>query len=204
MNSYEQIRIMHTHRLVSDLSRADEKSVKDMCEKIDEKIDRYSNGDLDYAVDAVTLLWKLSMAAGYPPPAPEPWRGHGSPLPSRSPGPRCRHRSPLPSRSVSPTPGPRHRHRNTLPSHSLSPPPGPRRRPGSPPLPRFFSGADFFDLFPANCELVESALIKSIRTGMFFDRRYWARYSKTAKVLQPIHISSTVAGDKLRRINDRE
>lgn len=172
MNSYEEFRIMHTHRLVSDLSHADEKSAEDMCAKIDGRIDRYSNGDLDYAVDAVTLLWKLSMAAGSP-PSPKLRSELGGPLSFRS-------------------------------SRPLSPAPGHSRRSRSPPPPRCFSEADFFVSYPANRELVESALIKSIRTGMFFDRRYWARHSKTAKTLQPIHISSIVAGDKLRRINDSE
>ena len=151
MNSYEDFRIMHSNHLASVLSRADEKSSKDLCERIDERIDHYANGDLDHAVDAVTLLWKLSMAGGPLPPSPEFEGEPDSPLSSHSPS------SP----------------RIDVPSL-------------------------------ANCKLVESALIKSLRTGRFFDRRYWTRHPKTAKTLRPIYISSIVAGDKLRRINDRE
>jgi len=48
------------------------------------------------------------------------------------------------------------------------------------------------------------ALIKSIREGIFFDRKYWTRYSKTAKALRPLYISSTVADKKLSYINGSE
>ena len=65
---------MQANHLASILSRADEESAKDLCERINEKIDRYSNGELDHAMDAVSLLWKLSMAAEAP-PAPEPDTG---------------------------------------------------------------------------------------------------------------------------------
>ena len=153
MNSYEEFRIMHTHRLVSDLSRADEKSAKVLCESIDERIDHYSKGDLDYAVDAVTLLWKLSMAGGSPPPAPQPAGEPGSPNPSAR---------------------------------------------------RSASEIDSFLPSRKNCELIESALIKSIRTSKWFDRRHQTRHPNTAKTLRPVHISSLVAGDKLHRINDSE
>ena len=45
----------------------EEKFAKDLCDKIDEKIDRYANGDLDHAVDVITLLWKLSKAGEHEP-----------------------------------------------------------------------------------------------------------------------------------------
>lgn len=41
MDSYEDFNIMHDNHLVSDLglSRADENSSKDLCERIDKRID---------------------------------------------------------------------------------------------------------------------------------------------------------------------
>ena len=63
---------MHVNHLASILSRADEDSAKLLCERIDEKIDYYASGALDHAVDAITLLWKLSKASGRPlPVAPD-------------------------------------------------------------------------------------------------------------------------------------
>ena len=51
---------------------------------------------------------------------------------------------------------------------------------------------------------VEIALIKSIRKGVFFDKKYWTRQSKTGSALRPVYFSSIVAGRHLQRINDRE
>ena len=44
------------------------------------------------------------------------------------------------------------------------------------------------------------ALIKSIRKGMFFDRMYWARHSKTGDVLRPVYFSSTIMADKSQQL----
>ena len=60
---------MHVTRLASLLSPANESSVKDICDKLDEKIDCYVNGELDHAADAVSLLWKFSR--GPVPAAPD-------------------------------------------------------------------------------------------------------------------------------------
>jgi len=51
---------MQTQYLEMVIFRADNESMETLCEKIDEKVDSYANGDLDHAVDAMTLLWKLS------------------------------------------------------------------------------------------------------------------------------------------------
>jgi len=51
---------MQAEHLVSVVSSADKESAKNMCDRIDERVDSYANGDLDRAVDAITLLWKLS------------------------------------------------------------------------------------------------------------------------------------------------
>ena len=63
---YEEIRKIQVQRLASDLVRANEESMKHLHEEIEEKVDSFSNGDLDHAVDAIVLLWKLSRE-GVPP-----------------------------------------------------------------------------------------------------------------------------------------
>ena len=54
---------------------------------------------------------------------------------------------------------------------------------------------------PAHWTPVKMALIKSIRTGVFFDRKYWARHSKAGDVLKPVYFSSTIMGDKAQELN---
>ena len=49
---------------------------------------------------------------------------------------------------------------------------------------------------------VNTALIKSIRKGVFFDRKYWSRHSKAGDVLKPVYFSSTVMGDKSQQLNE--
>ena len=70
-NSYEQVRILCGNHLALVLSRADKNTAQDLWDKIDEKIDCYLNGNLDHAVNATTLLWKLSKGgvnySGAPP-----------------------------------------------------------------------------------------------------------------------------------------
>ena len=66
-NSYENVRTLYFDHLASMLSGKDEESAKVLCDKIDEKIDRYANGDLDHAVDVITLVWKFSKAGGHEP-----------------------------------------------------------------------------------------------------------------------------------------
>jgi hypothetical protein len=60
MYSHEEVRTMYATHLASVLSRAEEKSAQGLWVKVDEKIGRYINGNLDHAMDATTLLWKLS------------------------------------------------------------------------------------------------------------------------------------------------
>jgi len=40
--------------------------MKHLRERIEDKVDSFSNGDLDHAVDAVVLLWKLSRESVRP------------------------------------------------------------------------------------------------------------------------------------------
>ena len=57
---------------------------------------------------------------------------------------------------------------------------------------------------PAHWPSVKTALIKSIRTGAFFDRKYWARHLKTGDVLKPVYFSSTIMDDKSHQLNKRK
>ncbi|KAF9646805.1 hypothetical protein BDM02DRAFT_3118097, partial [Thelephora ganbajun] len=54
---------------------------------------------------------------------------------------------------------------------------------------------------PAHWDSVKIALIKSIREGVFFDRKYWARHSKAGDVLKPVYLSSTIMNDKAQQLN---
>lgn len=50
---------------------------------------------------------------------------------------------------------------------------------------------------------MQYSLIKSIQKGHLLDRKYWARRSREG-ALEPIYFSSTVARDKLSRLDSRE
>ena len=50
---------------------------------------------------------------------------------------------------------------------------------------------------------MKTALIKSIRKGTFFDRKYWARHSKAGDVLKPVYFSSTIMEDKAQQVKKR-
>lgn len=54
---------------------------------------------------------------------------------------------------------------------------------------------------PRHWASVNAALIKSIREGVFFDRKYWARHSKTGDVLKPVYFSSIIMDDKAQKLN---
>jgi hypothetical protein len=55
---------------------------------------------------------------------------------------------------------------------------------------------------PAHWAAVKIALIKSIRKGVLFDRKYWVRHSKTGDALKPVYFSSIVMGDKAQQLNN--
>ena len=180
---YEDIRAMQVNHLVLVLSRADEESGKILCERIDEKIDGYASGDLDHAADAITHMWKLSKV------------GRPSPLGQSSP----------PSR---PSRAPPHRPSPSRPSPRRRSPPSPSTPDSPDEVPRtgfgFISLTTLLNIPPSNPEnwmRVEAALIKSIRKGIFIDRRYWTRHSKTTSVLRPVYTSSIVTRGKLLRID---
>ncbi|KAF9645692.1 hypothetical protein BDM02DRAFT_471820 [Thelephora ganbajun] len=54
---------------------------------------------------------------------------------------------------------------------------------------------------PAHWGSVKVALIKSIRKGVFFDRKYWARHSKAGDILKPVYFSSIIMNDKAQQLN---
>lgn len=57
---------------------------------------------------------------------------------------------------------------------------------------------------PKNQEHVKTALIRSIREGVFVDRNYWARHSRSGRVLRPIYLSSIMASHRLPFIDSRK
>jgi len=65
---YKNVGIMQAGHLVSVVSGADKESASELCDRIDEKVDSFANGDLDHAVDVITLLWKLSKGDRRSPP----------------------------------------------------------------------------------------------------------------------------------------
>ena len=48
------------------------------------------------------------------------------------------------------------------------------------------------------------ALIKSIRRGVLFDKKYWARHYNVGDVFKPVYFSSTVMNDETEQINKCE
>lgn len=54
---------------------------------------------------------------------------------------------------------------------------------------------------PARWSAVKTSLIKSIREGVLFDRKYCARYYKTGDTLKPVYFSSIIMGDKVQQLN---
>ena len=55
---------------------------------------------------------------------------------------------------------------------------------------------------PAQWASVKIALIRSIRNGVFFDRKYWARNLKAGDVLKPVYFSSIIMADKAQQLNN--
>jgi hypothetical protein len=55
---------------------------------------------------------------------------------------------------------------------------------------------------PAHWSSVKVTFIKSMCTGIFFNRKYWARYSKSGGVLKPVYFSSIIMGDKAQHLNN--
>ena len=142
---------MQAEHLVSVIYSADKESAKNLCDRVDEKVESFANGNLDRAVDAITLLWKLSK---------EGRRSSSFSLAAtKSASQPSLTTNPSIQQQVQPTPS------------------------------------------PANRGPVKIALIRSIREGTFFDRKYRVRNSKSARALRPLYISSIATGECLSHIN---
>jgi len=55
---------------------------------------------------------------------------------------------------------------------------------------------------PAHWASVKTALIKSIREGVLFDRKYWVKHSKAGDILKPIYFSSIIMSDKVEQLKN--
>ena len=55
---------------------------------------------------------------------------------------------------------------------------------------------------PTRWASVKVALVRSIRKGIFFDKKYWARHSKAGDVLKPVYFLSTVMDDKAQNLRE--
>ena len=51
---------------------------------------------------------------------------------------------------------------------------------------------------------IDRALVRSIREGLLFDKKYWTRKSKTGSKLQPLHIPRILAREYLQHVDRRE
>ena len=158
---YDEVRTAQINHLVSARFGGEEGATKNLCDKIDEKVDAYVAGDLKHATETMSLLWEVSK------------KDRSTNLPIQSFGGFVRVTS-------SPTP---------LPLINFA------RSQG---LPAATAGV------PAAPECLKPAFIRSIREGVFVDRKYFARYSKAGKALRPVYFPSTVIGEKLAYIDKRE
>ena len=70
-NRYEEVRSIQVNHLVSLWFGEDKECVEGLGERIDEKVDSYANGELDHAMEAMTLLWELLRGGESSPPIPE-------------------------------------------------------------------------------------------------------------------------------------
>lgn len=61
---YNEVRTMQVNHLAFVRFGVDDEVTKNLCEKIDEKVDAYANGDLSHAAEAVSLLWEASKSRG--------------------------------------------------------------------------------------------------------------------------------------------
>ena len=53
---------------------------------------------------------------------------------------------------------------------------------------------------PTHWAPVRMVLVRSIRNGVYFDRKYWARHSKAGDVLKPVYFSSMIMEDKAQQL----
>ena len=172
---------VQVNRLASLWFRGDEESAQSISQRADEKIDGYANGELNHAVEAITLLWEHSRCLDLNPS----W---AQDIPVSLLSLVCLNRRLLLSVDRC--------------QASLSLPLPQTQTPSS----VLFSQPSFTADIPRSQDWtpLKIALIKSIRHSVFFDRRYWTRHGNTTGALRPFHISSIVASKQLQCINGRE
>lgn len=61
---------MQVNHLASVRFGVNEETTKNLCDKIDEKVEAYATGDLKHAADAMSLLWEVSKKGRRPGPVP--------------------------------------------------------------------------------------------------------------------------------------
>ena len=120
--------------------------------KVEEKIDSFSEGDLEHATEILSTLWEIASKDG------------DVQVPSNA-------TPAVSSTQLTFT-------RGAYSNNQATPPTS-----------------------PAHWASVNTALIKSIRTGVFFDRKYWTRHSKTGNLVKPIYLSSIIMNDKEQQLN---
>ena len=70
---------MQVDHLASVRFGGGEKVTKDLCDRIDEKVDAYVTGDLGHAVEATLLLWEASKKTQCSAPVPQSTSASGFP-----------------------------------------------------------------------------------------------------------------------------
>lgn len=140
LRRYSEVRTAQVNHLLSALSSGSEEESKTIREKLEQKIDCYSAGGLDHAVDVISSVWEAS------------------------------------NKERSTTGG----------TEGTSPPSVPPLSPLCSWISAITSNVTTFD----GCDM-RLQLIKSIREGYLFDRRYWARRSREG-VIEPIYFSEDV------------
>jgi len=67
---YDEVRVTQVDHLASVRFDRNEETTKNLCDKINEKVDAYANGDLRHATEVVSLLWEVSKKRRHTPLVP--------------------------------------------------------------------------------------------------------------------------------------
>ena len=152
MCRYDEVRNLYLEQLA--FVWMDDSTTEATRAKVEEKIDSFVEGDLEYATEALSALWEIANKDG-------DVKAPSSTTPAVSLSQPCVVRWCAYNLHDQATPV-------TTPEHWAS---------------------------------VKIALVKSIRQGVFFDRKYWARSSKTGNMLKPVYFSSIIMKDKARQLD---
>jgi len=66
---YDEVMTLQVNHLASVRFGADEGNAKNICNRIDKKVDAYASGNLSHAAEAMSLLWEVSQKDRPPGPA---------------------------------------------------------------------------------------------------------------------------------------